>query len=259
MADQSKVAKKPCAANDADWLARRRTSTHVDHLFAIYATRLLYPLRYLRSLKMKLVTTIVAGSLLIACAAQADAQAPAAPPKIGLSGLVVSTGLENHELNGRNGQGVINKLRYFYALDTYPLFLTGLDVKYGRADVAAGGSTLDFETSGVGILLGSAIPLGLFGVHIEGAPRGLGPLVYVVYNFEQLTFDNPEKSKAYGNSIEYGIQAGYPVRSWLVVGARAEYSDYRYRDKVISQLGNITGRLDRSGWAYSVVLGFPVF
>ncbi len=208
---------------------------------------------------MKLVSMTLAGSLLVACAGRADAQAPAAPPEIKLSGLVVSTGLENHTLNGRNASGLINKLRYFYAFDTYPLILTGLDLKYGRADVAAGSSTLDLETSGVGVLLGSAIPLGLLGIQIEGAPRGLGPLVYVVYNFEQLTFDNPQKDKAYGNSIEYGIQAGYPVSNWLVVGARAEYSDYRYGDKVISQLGNATGRLDRSGWAYSVVVGFPVF
>lgn len=212
---------------------------------------------------MKRATMTLAGWLLIACAGQARAQTPAAtpaaPPQIRLSGLVVSTGLENHKLNGQNAGGVINKLRYFYAFDTYPLILTGLDVKYGRADVTAGGSQLDFETAAGGVLLGSAIPLGLFGIEIEGAPRGLGPLVYVVYNFEQLTFDNPQNDKAFGNSIEYGVQVGYPVSNWLVVGGRAEYSDYRYNDKVISQLGNVTGRLDRSGWAYSVLIGFPVF
>ena len=182
--------------------------------------------------------------------------------QVKLSGLVLSTGIEHHEFNNRNFDGTSFKLRYFKGFDTTPIIAFGVDGRYSISDLDTPSRTIDAKTLSLGPIVMVSLPLKWFSIPLpKGAPKGGGPLFYFGYNFiDNTNFDDISDTKINGDSFKIGTQLGFPLTDWMVLGLAVEYSKYSFRDNNANfELFENAKKLSRSGWDYSLVIGFPIF
>jgi hypothetical protein len=180
--------------------------------------------------------------------------------QVKLSGLVFSTGIENHNFNDRNYNGTSLKFRYFKGFDTTPVIAFGIDSRYTFSDLETAENIINSNTFSLGPIIMASLPLKWFSIPVpEGAPEGGGPLFYIGYNFiDNTRFDDLNDTKINGDSFKIGSQLGFPITDWLVLGLAVEYSFYIFSDDNPKPLlFENTKRLSRNGWEYSFVIGFP--
>ncbi|MEM1320514.1 MAG: hypothetical protein AAGG75_09665 [Bacteroidota bacterium] len=181
--------------------------------------------------------------------------------QVKLSGLVLSTGIEHHEFNDRNFDGTSLKFRYFKGFDTTPIIAFGIDSRYTFSEIETPSNTISANTFSIGPIVMVSLPLKWFSIPVpKGAPEGGGPLFYVGYNFiDNTRFDDLADTKIKGDSFKIGTQLGFPVADWLVLGLAVEYSTYIFNDDDPNPLlFENANNLSRSGWEYSLVIGFPI-
>lgn len=181
--------------------------------------------------------------------------------QVKVSGFVFSTGIEKHEFNSRKFDGTSFKFRYFKGFDTTPIVAFGIDSRVTFSDLETPSRTISATTFSIGPIVMVSVPLKWFSIPIpKGAPEGGGPFFYAGYNFiDDTKFDDLNNTNIKGDSFKVGTQLGFPVTDWLVLGLAIEYSDYSFsKDSPNLTVFENTNRLTRSGWEYSIVIGFPI-
>lgn len=163
--------------------------------------------------------------LLVSTSLTAAVHAEKKPQPLPFLGIGPAMGWELGDIDGLSISGPAMELRFAALFKTYPIVAVALDAKFSRLHLDVNGTDQTVDRITAGPTIGLMIPFDIFGIELEGAPRGAGLPVFVGL----VGLDRVVLASDGGSFRGLGLKAGVQLPLGKLV-LQLEYARTRFGD-----------------------------